>query len=249
MVTRAITRCARQELLQRGFTVIDGALDEDTVTELREEIELLDSAEWLQPSPSLLKSGGSETLIKHGIRERSLVPCIRARASTHLKARLYSRAACGQALRGEICTDEGTMMMAPTLASIWKLRDELVGAFRDNCAALEGLTKLDQVKVAIIRDGGCFPVHTDTDPRTGRSLSVTLYLNESHKAPSPPRPRGPSGASPRRVLTARGRRRLTRGSCGCTSSRSPRGISHRRAGAWCSSRRASPPLPPPPSPY
>lgn len=35
-----------------------------------------------------------------------------------------------------------------------------------------------QVKAAVISRGGAFPVHTDTDPGTGRSLSITIYLND-----------------------------------------------------------------------
>jgi hypothetical protein len=159
-ISKALSRTpgASEELYTKGYAVIDGVFDVDTLRAIREEIELLESAEWLQASPSLLKlpAGKSATLIKQGIRERSLV------------------------LRGEVLADEATLSMVPTLASFWEERNQLVNTLREECQALRNLTTLDQVKVAVIRNNGCFPVHTDTDPSTGRSLSATIYLNEGY---------------------------------------------------------------------
>ena len=38
---------------------------------------------------------------------------------------------------------------------------------------------LDQVKLARIKEGGAFMVHTDTTPKKDRVLTVTLYLNST----------------------------------------------------------------------
>jgi Rps23 Pro-64 3,4-dihydroxylase Tpa1-like proline 4-hydroxylase len=161
-IRKALSRTpsASEDLHKKGYAVIDGVFDIDTLQTIREEIELLESAEWLQASPSLLKlpGGKSATLVKQGIRERSLV------------------------LRGELSADEATLSMVPTLASFWEGRTDLVDTLKQECDALKGLTSLDQVKVAVIRNHGCFPVHTDTDPSTGRSLSATIYLNEGYKS-------------------------------------------------------------------
>jgi len=44
----------------------------------------------------------------------------------------------------------------------------------------DSITGLDQIKVALIKHGGCFPCHTDTTFETSRQLSVTIYLDEEY---------------------------------------------------------------------
>ncbi len=147
------------ELLTQGYCVIDNVFDVSILQEIQDEIVLLDECCKLESSPNSLQGKDGEDLIltKPGIYEWSLV------------------------LRKERVAGEGTMAMVPRIQSLWENRDQLVSTLHSSCEVLSTITALDQVKVAIIKEGGAFAVHTDTLPTTGRTLSITIYLNDDYR--------------------------------------------------------------------
>jgi Rps23 Pro-64 3,4-dihydroxylase Tpa1-like proline 4-hydroxylase len=147
------------ELLSQGYCVIDNIFENSILQEIQDEIVMLDECCKLESSPNSLQGKDGEELIltKPGIYEWSLV------------------------LRSERVAGEGTMEMVPRIQSLWENRDELVSTLQSSCEVLSTITALDQVKVAIIRQGGAFAVHTDTLPTTGRTLSITIYLNDDYR--------------------------------------------------------------------
>ena len=146
-------------LLSRGYCIVEDVFDHEILLEIRDEIILLDECCKLESSPNSLQGREGEELIltKPGIFEWSLV------------------------LRSEKVAGEGTMSMVPRLKSLWEDRSKLVSILQSSGEVLSTLTDLDQLKVAVIREGGAFAVHTDTLPSTGRTLSATIYLNENYR--------------------------------------------------------------------
>lgn len=144
------------ELNAKGFSVVDNALPPPLLRALAEEVLLAEEA--MKSSPSKLSTSADTyvVLTKPHVYELSIVE----------RSKL-------------LYTNKGLLSLLPLLSSMWTRHAELTHAFQSSCAALAQLERLDQVKVAIIKKGGCFPVHTDTSPGTGRTLSVTLYLDES----------------------------------------------------------------------
>ena len=69
------------------------------------------------------------------------------------------------------------MRLTPHLFDLWKKRTEIVECIKSTSPVLSSVTSLDQIKVAVVKAGGAFAVHTDTSPETGRNLSITIYLN------------------------------------------------------------------------
>jgi hypothetical protein len=150
------------QLSSHGYCVIDDAFDANSIQEIQDEVTMLDECCKLESSPNILQGKDGEELVltKPGIQEWSLV------------------------LRRVKVAGDATMAMVPRLLSLWEDRDEMVSSLKSSCEVLSTLTALDQVKVAIMRDGGAFAVHTDTLPTTGRTLSITVYLNDDYQQDS-----------------------------------------------------------------
>jgi hypothetical protein len=145
------------KLKRQGFCVIDDALPPHVLSQLAEEIFMME--EELKASPNRVASSDDSFLIltKPNVHELTIVQ----------RTKL-------------LIENRGLLKLIATLNSMWDKRLDLVNVFKTSCSTLGSLTCLDQVKVALINKGGCFPCHTDTQVDTGRVLSVTIYLDEDY---------------------------------------------------------------------
>ena len=145
----------QDELSTKGYCIIDNCLPIHLLRQLSEEISMLEDV--LKSSPNSVSISDDEQLIiiKPNVLELTLVE--RSNLLIH---------------------NERLVSMIPALYSIWQDRLSTARAFRSCCPCLSSLQELDQLKIAMIKRGGCFPCHTDTQSDTNRLLSVTLYLEE-----------------------------------------------------------------------
>jgi hypothetical protein len=146
-----------EKLLKDGYYIIENSLPINILNELAEEVFLLEDI--LNKSPNRLSISDDEFEIftKPHVFEKTIVERDKM-----------------------LIENKGLLTLIPILESISKNKIKLVNAFKNSCHSLNSLSNLDQLKVAIIKKGGSFPIHTDTQIDTGRTLSVTLYLNEEY---------------------------------------------------------------------
>lgn len=146
-----------EKLLKDGYYIIENSLPINILKKLADEIFLLEDS--LDKSPNRLSISDDEFEIftKHHVFEKTIVQRDKM-----------------------LIQNKGLLSLVPMLESININKIKLVNAFKNSCHALNSITNLDQLKVAIIKKGGSFPIHTDTQVDTGRTLSVTLYLNEEY---------------------------------------------------------------------
>lgn len=151
----AATLSLNENLISKGYCIVEDALPIDVLRTLAEEIALLDDVLLVSSAKLLISETEHVMLSKPQVFELTIVQ----------RSKL-------------LIENEHLLSLIPTLKSIWDSNSDLVKIFKSSAPALSTLSALDQVKVAVIKPGGCFPCHTDVQLGTGRVLSVTLYLDE-----------------------------------------------------------------------